>query len=95
MSPELRVAIALKVLAALRENVARAGGQYSGSMAPNFQSVEDVLALPDEVLERELAFHLAERFRPTPAQEAAIAAAWRGWPDPLNPAAAAKAKNPD
>jgi hypothetical protein len=76
MTPAKRVAIALRVLEALRVNVPE-GGRYSGSMAPNFQSLADVLTLPDALLEQQLAA-LPLNYHPLADEVELLRCAWSG-----------------
>jgi hypothetical protein len=80
MSPERRVVIALKVLAEVRENIEDNGGKYSGAMAPNLQSITDVLTLPGAFLDSHLTHPTHRRFLPELVEEAELVAAWAGGP---------------
>lgn len=79
MTPEKRAALASKIVDAVRRNIEFNGGRYTGAMAPNLQSVQDILMLPDEYIERELP-QWALRYtyaRVSETEEQAVAAAWR------------------
>jgi hypothetical protein len=76
VSPAERVIIAVKLLSELRINIERAGGRYHGSMAPNLQSIDDVLTLPEAFLDRHIPVDL-HWLLPTEEEVIALMCAWR------------------
>jgi hypothetical protein len=73
-----RVAVALLILQRVRDNIGAHGGRYSGAMAPNLQSVVDVLTMPDAFLGDQLT-RIPGDMVPTPVEEAMLAAGWGDW----------------
>lgn len=77
MTPARRVLIAIKLLDAVRDAIAKNGNQYDGGAAPNLQSVSDTLTLPSGYLDAHMR-GIDARFRPTESEEAELLELWRG-----------------
>lgn len=54
MTPIKRMAVALLTLQKLREAIEANGNYYHGGLVPNLMSVQDVLTLPDSLLDDQL-----------------------------------------
>lgn len=72
--------LALKIVDGLRRNIEGNGGRYSGGMAPNLQSISDVLALPDALLDHQVALIAVTHpaYVVNDAEADALAAYWGG-----------------
>jgi len=59
-SYETRLKAVIRIASLVRANVEANGGQYSGTMVPNIQSIIDICTVPDEFIPKDLDIQLTE-----------------------------------
>lgn len=89
-TPQFRVGVACALLSALRKAIEANGGEYSGALVPNIQSVHDALTAPDYILKEQIGRFPAELLQALPTEDQAEGIlAWWNYraiaPGPANP----------